>query len=93
MYERIMYGEFKKRPHGSVSERSWVFVVDEDTRTLRLKSELFDLRVGYANQQHLCLWRKCLLRKWSFPHHNKKPTSRVGGKLGIAMRGDLVQFS
>ena len=26
-----------------------VFVFDEDTHTLRLKSELFDLRVGYAN--------------------------------------------
>ena len=26
-----------------------VFVSDEDTHTLRLKSELFDLRVGYAN--------------------------------------------
>ena len=26
-----------------------VFVFDEDTPTLRLKSELFDLRVGYAN--------------------------------------------
>ena len=26
-----------------------VFVFDEDTHPLRLKSELFDLRVGYAN--------------------------------------------
>jgi hypothetical protein len=26
-----------------------VFTFGEDTRTLRLKSELFDLRVGYAN--------------------------------------------
>ena len=26
-----------------------VFVFDEDTHTLRLKSELFDLRVGSAN--------------------------------------------
>ena len=26
-----------------------VFVFDEDTHTLLLKSELFDLRVGYAN--------------------------------------------
>ena len=26
-----------------------IFVSDEDTHTLRLKSELFDLRVGYAN--------------------------------------------
>ena len=26
-----------------------VFVFDEDTHTLRLKSKLFDLRVGYAN--------------------------------------------
>ena len=29
--------------------RRGVFVFDEDTHTLRLKSELFDLRVGYAN--------------------------------------------
>ena len=28
---------------------SGIFVFDEDTHTLRLKSELFDLRVGYAN--------------------------------------------
>ena len=26
-----------------------VFTIGEDTHTLRLKSELFDLRVGYAN--------------------------------------------
>ena len=26
-----------------------IFTKGEDTRTLRLKSELFDLRVGYAN--------------------------------------------
>ena len=26
-----------------------VFTIGEDTLTLRLKSELFDLRVGYAN--------------------------------------------
>ena len=32
---------------------SWVFACGEDTHSLRLKSELFDLRSGYANQQHL----------------------------------------
>ena len=33
---------------------SWVFIKDEDTRNLRLKSELSDLRLRYADQ-HACL--------------------------------------
>ena len=33
-----------------------VFAKGEDTHTLRLKSELFDLRVGYVNRILLRLW-------------------------------------
>ena len=40
----------KNRPQGS--GRSWVFAYGEDAHALRLKSKLFDLRAGYANQQH-----------------------------------------
>ena len=40
----------KNRPQGS--GRSWVFAYGEDTHALRLKNKLFDLRAGYANQQH-----------------------------------------
>ena len=35
-----------------------VFAYGEDTHTLRLKSKLFDLRVGYVNRHSLC----CALR-------------------------------
>ena len=34
------------------SEKSWVFGVAEDSQALRLKSELFDLRVANANPAH-----------------------------------------
>ena len=41
----------KERTFGEIVLRlgRGVFVFNEDTHTLRLKSELFDLRVGYAN--------------------------------------------
>ena len=38
-----------------------VFVFDEDTHTLRLKSELFDLRVGYANSGNASKCLHCLV--------------------------------
>lgn len=47
----ILYGEqeYCKGEHGN-------FITDEYTHTLRLESELLDLRVGYANQypKHKC---------------------------------------
>ena len=33
-----------------------IFAFGEDTHSLRLKSELFDLRSGYANPAPLALW-------------------------------------
>ena len=44
-----------------------VFTTGEDTLSLRLKSKLFDLRVGYANPQHT----KCAVFE-DRPRGNKK---------------------
>ena len=50
--ERMGQQRMKKAPHSRCFKGFWRygnFVCDEYTHTLRLKSELFDLRVGYAN--------------------------------------------
>ena len=50
--------EFRKKKTKSLVIRSFagIFAFGEDTHSLRLKSELFDLRSGYANPAPLALW-------------------------------------
>ena len=56
-----------------------VFVFGEDTHTLRLKSELFDLRVGYANPiLRLCESQRVVQILSYQCQRNKKTTELYG---------------
>ena len=58
-----------------------IFVFNEDTHTLRLKSELFDLRVGYANPILRRGESQRGVRILSVQAKIKAPTARIGASF------------